>query len=53
MILASCNQEDIEKTHENTIKDAQLDKHEENLLKAAVGETLSSLKVPVMCFINT
>lgn len=46
-LLASCNKEDIEKTHENTIKDAQLDAREENLLKAAVGDTLFTYDVSV------
>lgn len=47
IILASCNQEKVEKIHKNTIKDSKLDAHEENMLKAVAGNILFTYDVSV------
>ncbi|MFJ7735080.1 hypothetical protein ACIQ2D_01960 [Lysinibacillus sp. NPDC097287] len=46
-VLVACNQEDVEETRENTIRNAQMDAREENLLRAAAGETLFIYDVSV------
>lgn len=46
-VLVACNQEDVEETRKNTIENAQMDAREENLLRAAGGETMFIYDVSV------